>query len=395
MASEYDVAVVGMGVIGTPFATVLASVGHRVLGVDVDPQRVEKILTEKVITGEPDVDELTVEQLRTGRLDVSTVLAPAKNYIICVPTPLQVRAKRADLSYIRSAAQNVAALSRAGDLVVVESTVPPGTLRNVVAAIFAAAGKGDTLLAHAPDRLLPGDILRELTENDRIVGGLSLEATKAAAALYRTFAKGEVLETDADTAEMVKLFENTYRDVNVALANELSTIARNLGVDDRQAFTLANRHPRVNLLSPGIGVGGHCLPVDPWFLHEVDPESAVLVATARRVNDSVPRRLSAEIKKWLASTSCSELLLLGKSYKAGVWDPRESPALEIGQELEQVGITLRMWDPLESHVPTHPKVGTSTAVLLLVAHKEAVEFLYTCKEAGARARADTGRIALL
>jgi UDP-N-acetyl-D-mannosaminuronic acid dehydrogenase len=243
---------------------------------------------------------------------------------------------------------------RKGALVVLESTVPPLTCRRVMTPILERGGLKvgpDVLLAHCPERILPGNVFHEIVHNDRIIGGVDLASTAAAAALYGSFVKGELFRTDDVTAELCKLMENTYRDVNIALANELSMVCASLGVNVHDVIDMANRHPRVNILKPGIGVGGHCIPIDPWFITEVDPESSVLIATARRINDRQPARIAHLVRRAVADVAEPRILCVGATYKPDVYDLRESPAIHIVDLLKEDGYDVRLVDPITREYP--------------------------------------------
>ena len=243
---------------------------------------------------------------------------------------------------------------RPGNLVVIESTIPPLTCRETVAPMIERAGLrvgADVLLAHCPERILPGDIMREIVSNDRIIGGVTPEASHRARELYASFVQGELLETDDVTAELCKLMENTYRDVNIALANEFAAVSETLGVDVVGAIELANRHPRVDILKPGIGTGGHCIPVDPWFIRQVDPENARLIDAARRVNGEVPTRTAAKVRRAVAGIPRPLIAAVGATYKPDSSDCRESPALEIVDLLRVDGYDVRLYDPVAPGYP--------------------------------------------
>ena len=250
---------------------------------------------------------------------------------------------------VEAAARAVAPHLRSTNLVILESTVPPRTCQDVIAPIFAEVGLkigDDLLMAHCPERVLPGRGLYEIVHNDRIIGGVNPESTEAAAELYGTFVKGELVKTDDVTAEFCKLIENTYRDVNIALANELSRVARTLGVDITKAIKTANRHPRVNLLNPGIGVGGHCIPIDPWFVAEVDPESCRLIVSARQINDAQPEVVAGLIRQEVREVPDPKIVCLGATYKADIDDPREAPALSIVRLLGRDGYRVEVHDTI-------------------------------------------------
>lgn len=376
------VCVVGLGYIGLPTAALVAKAGHEVLGFDVDATLIERLQRGVVpIVNEDGLEDIVLEVLSSGSLKVATEPEVADVYLIAVPTPFQSNYTSpsgldypvADLSYVEAAARSVAPYLRPGSLVILESTVPPGTTRGLLTE--AISGKGvDTakiLIAHAPERVLPGNIVFELMHNSRIVGGVTEEATSAACDFYRTFVKGPVVATDATTAELVKLMENTYRDVNIALANEFARVSEYLGVNVWQAIQLANLHPRVNILRPGPGVGGHCIGVDPYFLIQAAPSLTPLVQTARRVNESMPGYTVQLVEQLLAGRNAAKLAILGASYKANVGDVRESPALEVARLLRDKGFVVAVHDPYveEYNMPVDEVVRGAAAVLLLTDHR--------------------------
>lgn len=335
------VAVIGLGYIGLPTAAILAGKGLNVIGVDVNPSTVEAVNEGRVPFVEPDLGVHVAGAVSQGHLVATTVVPEADAYIVAVPTPFKPD-KSADVAYIEQAARSIAPQLRPGSLVILESTSPPGTTRHMAEVILAhrpdlaggpGANEASVLFAHCPERVLPGRIMIELVTNDRIIGGLTPAGAQAAAALYSTFCQGGIHLTDATTAEMAKLVENAYRDVNIAFANELSIISGNLGIDVWNLIELANHHPRVNILQPGPGVGGHCIAVDPWFIVAADPENARLIRTAREVNDSKPGYVVAAIEEAAEGLEDPAIAALGMAFKANVDDTRESPAVRIIREL--------------------------------------------------------------
>ena len=383
------VCVVGLGYIGLPTAAMFATKGFEVVGVDVNARIVSALERGEVQIQEAAVRELVREALASGRFHAALVPEEADAFVIAVPTPIvkpEVKAEagaegrvgKADLGYVVAAAESIVPYLRPGSLVVLESTSPPRTTEDVLAPILERSGiptrarsalarangkanghggeGGRLYVAHCPERVLPGQIVEELVGNDRIVGGLDGESGERAKALYASFVEGEIFVTDATTAEMVKLMENTYRDVNIALANELSLVAERVGIDVWEAIRLANRHPRVSILKPGPGVGGHCIAVDPWFIAEAAPEVTPLIQTARRVNDGMPGRVVERVKRALAERYGESALLaenrgkytiacLGLAYKADVDDTRESPAVAVVNLLAEEGFVVRAYDP--------------------------------------------------
>jgi UDP-N-acetyl-D-mannosaminuronic acid dehydrogenase len=330
--------IIGLGYIGLPTAATLANAGLEVLGVEVRPEIVERINSGNIHIQEPGLDILVRAAIQRGNLRAALEPQPAQAHIIAVPTPVNPD-RSPDLSYVESATRTIAKVLRAGDLVVLESTVPPCTCERVVGPLLkeltGLSHGSDYDLSHCPERVIPGQILHEIIHNDRIIGGTTEQATRRTAALYARFVQGSILQTDASTAEMCKLMENTFRDVNIALANELSGIARTLGVDIHEAIALANRHPRVNIHSPGIGVGGHCIPVDPWFIIHSAPEQSKLLRVARAINDARPHEVAADTLEAIESEGLKSVAFFGLSYKPDVDDFRESPAVEIAHAVAE------------------------------------------------------------
>ncbi|MDP8255113.1 MAG: nucleotide sugar dehydrogenase [Candidatus Alcyoniella australis] len=347
------VCVVGLGYIGLPTASIMAANGQRVVGVDVDPAIVDRLSKGSVHIEERGLRTLVSAAISSGMFTVSPEPVQADAFILAVPTPVDDES-RADLSHLRDAAESIAQVLKHGDLVVVESTVPPGTTRELVAPILSHRGLEpgrDFLLAHCPERVLPGSILRELVQNDRIIGGFDDASSQRARELYREWVEGEILLTSLEVAEAVKLIENASRDVAVAFANEVAQICAEVGVDPREAIALANRHPRVKILKPGPGVGGHCIPVDPWFLIQAAPRQSRLLKAARQVNDARPLALAKLIGHSLRRRKEPKVVIFGVAYKANVDDTRMSPAIKVIEQLERAHIEYAVYDP---HVKNFP-----------------------------------------
>lgn len=350
-----QVCVVGLGYIGLPTAAILASHGLSVIGVDVKQSSVDAINQGRVPFVEPDLETYILRALQSNLLHAQLTPAEADAFIIAVPTPFR-EDKSADLSYIESAARAVAPHLRGDELLVLESTSPPGATQHMADTVLEERPDlaGAALkFAHCPERVLPGRVMTELVENDRIVGGLTPESAQAAAELYRTFCRGEILLTDASTAEMAKLVENSYRDVNIAFANELSIICERLGIDVWELIELANHHPRVNILQPGPGVGGHCIAVDPWFIVAAAPEEARLIRTAREVNDSKPGHVIERVRRAVQGIDAPTIATLGLAFKPNIDDLRESPALAITRDLAE-GLPQARVLAVEPHVSELP-----------------------------------------
>lgn len=348
------VCVVGLGYIGLPTASFLGTKGYRVIGVDAQPRVVETINRGEIHIVEPDLDILVKSAVQSGNLRAAAAPQEADVFIIAVPTPLAQPGNRPDVSYVEAATRSIAPLVRSGNLILIESTIPVGTTAGVVLPILRAEARNAAAgvhVAHCPERVLPGRVLVELVGNDRIVGGIDAESTAAAAAFYGAFVNGEVLRTDAATAEMAKLSENTFRDVNIALANELSIICDRHGIDPWEMIALANRHPRVNILQPGPGVGGHCIAVDPWFIAASAPDDAHLISTARRVNDGKPEWVIDKIRAAAARFKKPVIGCLGLAFKANVDDLRGSPAVDIARRVRDQGLgELLVCEP---HIAAH------------------------------------------
>ncbi len=366
--------VLGLGYIGLPTAATLANADIDVTGIDINQDIVDTINLGNIHITEHGLDILVRAAVQRQSLKASTSIQIADIHIIAVPTPITID-KKADLSYVKEAARTIASVIKPGDLVILESTVPPATCTNIVGPIIQEiAGldhKQDYYLSHCPERVIPGKILNELINNDRIIGGTTHEATQKTADLYKRFVRGELLLTNASTAEMCKLMENTYRDVNIALANELANIAQDLDIDINQAIKLANHHPRVNIHSPSIGVGGHCIPVDPWFIVDNAQEKAVLIKTAREINDARPNLFANKILDYARAYPHKQLALLGLSYKADVDDLRESPAIEIVAEVaKNMSSELLIVEPHISKLPKELELANIKLVDLFTAIKK-------------------------
>lgn len=332
-----SVCVHGLGYVGLPTAAMLANYGHSVVGYDVDEDLVEDLQEGRITVDEPGLRAFVTEALNSGNLQVTDEVRPAKYHIITVPTPFNHETKTADLNYIETAGKTIQQHLRPGDSVILESTVPPGTTVQTLQPVLEQSGLiagEDFALIHCPETVLPGNIISELRENDRIIGGVNGVSTEAAVKLYDSFVEGDIhTTTDATTAEFVKLIQNTYRDTNIALANELARIAHSYDIDPREAIQLANEHPRVELHQPGPGVGGHCLPIDPWFLGQ-NSDELDLISTARSVNDSMTDYVIKLVESNLGGLAGKQIAVLGIAYKGNVDDFRNSPGLAIARHLQ-------------------------------------------------------------
>lgn len=398
------ISIVGLGYIGLPTAAVFASRKVKVIGVDVNQHAVDTINRGQIHIIEPDLDMLVHAAVSEGYLRATTRPEPADAFLIAVPTPFKegpTGPHHPDLGYIEAASKSIAAVLKSGDLVILESTSPVGATEQMAAWLAEArpdltfpqthGEASDIRIAHCPERVLPGQVLRELIQNDRVIGGMTPKCADAAARLYKIFVQGECVIANARTAEMCKLTENSFRDVNIAFANELSIVCDQLGIDVWELIKLANRHPRVNILQPGPGVGGHCIAVDPWFIVSQSPEQARLIRCAREVNDAKPSWVIDKVKdaiQAVASASPGKALnvvtvaCLGLSFKANIDDTRESPAVDIVRILarEHPGPVLVVEPHLDdlphsllgervTLLPTDEAIERADVVVMLVDHQ--------------------------
>ena len=390
------VCVVGLGYIGLPTAAVLASRGLSVIGVDVNQKAVDTINAGKIHIVEPDLDIVVRSVVSTGNLRATLTPEPAEVFVVAVPTPFHHSdddSHKPDLSYIQATAKTIAPVLASGNLVILESTSPVGTTEQLAAwlaelrpdlAFPQTVGESaDVMVAHCPERVLPGHVLQELVSNDRLIGGMSTASSERAIELYKTFVRGECIVTNARTAEMAKLTENSFRDVNIAFANELSVICDKLKINVWELIKLANLHPRVNILKPGPGVGGHCIAVDPWFIVDSCPDDAKLIKQARLTNDAKPFYVIEKVKKAADLFKKPVIACLGLAFKADIDDLRESPAMQIVEALiaQCVG-EIKIIEPNIGSLPeklqlpdvqlvnSTEAIETTNIILILVDHKE-------------------------
>lgn len=390
------ISVSGLGYIGLPTATMFAHYGADVIGLDVNQHAIDTINRGQIHIVEPGLEEIVKNVVAQGKLRASNVPESADAFLIAVPTPFKGDDHTPDLSYIEAAAKTIAPVLQKGNVVILESTSPVGATEQMVEWLAALRSDLkfpqteqdediDIYVAYCPERVLPGQVIRELVENDRTIGGLTPASAKKATEVYRIFVKGELIETNARTAEMTKLTENAFRDVNIAFANELSLICDRLNINVWELIELANRHPRVNILRPGAGVGGHCIAVDPWFIVNKTPDLARMVRTAREVNDHKPEWVVQKIEKEVASLGDlgrkPKVALLGLAFKPDIDDLRESPAVEIAQHMDQKSeIDLLLVEPNIQVLPKKITNGTLTQLdqaltnadiaIVLVEHSE-------------------------
>lgn len=372
-----QVCVLGLGYIGLPTASVLATNGFQVLGVDLCDRIVDTVNSAQIHIEEPGLHTLVQAAIGSGNLRAARHPDASDIFIIAVPTPLTPD-KKADMSFVIQAAESIVPCLRPGALVILESTSPPGTCRDRLRPILEESGliSGESLfIAHCPERVLPGKILHELIRNDRVIGGLDATSAEKARELYASFVEGEIFLTDATTAEMVKLLENTYRDVNIALANEAAVLCERLGIDFWEAARYANRHPRVKLHAAGPGVGGHCISVDPWFLAEIIPDETPLIRLSRQRNDTMPGHVAATTRSLLEGIETPKVAVLGLAYKGNVDDIRESPAIHVVELLNAAGIQTAVHDPHVHNAPfplaeLNDAIDGADMLLLLTNHDE-------------------------
>jgi UDP-N-acetyl-D-mannosaminuronic acid dehydrogenase len=372
------VCVLGMGYIGMPTACMLANNGYEVLGVEINSEIINKLSSGQIHIEEPDLEGIYLKAYKNKSIRVSTSVERSDVYIIAVPTPLNNHNK-ADLSYVIRAANMIKGHISKGCLVILESTSPPGTARNIVGDIIFSASNlkagEDYFLSFCPERVLPGKIVYELINNDRVIGGINEESAKKAMEIYGSFVKGKIYLTSLEVAEFVKLAENTYRDINIAFSNELAIICGKYGIDIWEIIKFANMHPRVKILNPGPGVGGHCIPIDPWFILENIEMKNTIIEKAREINDKMPFMIAEEINGILKKYNNPKVTLFGVSYKENVGDTRESPAIVICRELTKKGIKVAVYDPLVSDFKyllagLEDSLKDSDMLLLFVGHDE-------------------------
>lgn len=376
----FDLCIVGLGYIGLPTAGVFADRGISVIGVDVNESVVNKLSHGEVHIYEPDLDRLIKKVWQERKIDFCCNPVRADVYILAVPTPF-MDGHKADLKHVKAAAESIAPYLDNGALVILESTSPVGTTEKVAEWISAkredlyyvnAAGEKSNVaavkeifFAHCPERVLPGRILYEIVHNDRIIGGINRQSAEKAKELYENIVEGEIVLTDSRTAEMSKLTENAFRDVNIAFANELSLICDSLDINVWELISLANRHPRVNILNPGPGVGGHCIAVDPWFIVDSVPERANLIRQAREINDYKPQYVLEKIEKSVKNYNNPVVAVLGVTFKADVDDLRESPALKIAEMLAKKGYSLLVVEPYITELPKGLKNKPNVSLCIL------------------------------
>jgi UDP-N-acetyl-D-mannosaminuronic acid dehydrogenase len=404
------ISMIGLGYIGLPTATLFASRKKKVIGVDINQHAVDTINQGKIHIVEPELDMLVQAAVSAGYLRATTQPEPAEVFLIAVPTPF-TDGHKPDLSYIEAAAKAIAPVLAKGNLVILESTSPVGTTEKLAEWLAQsrpdlsfpqkAAETADIQIAYCPERVLPGRVVHELVDNDRVIGGMTRTATFMAAALYKTFVQGDLVETNARTAEMCKLTENSFRDVNIAFANELSMICDQLDINVWELIALANRHPRVNILTPGAGVGGHCIAVDPWFIVDTTPKQARIIRMARDVNDHKPEwvldKIKAGITDLLAanpSKSMADIKIacLGLAFKPDIDDLRESPAVEITEKVARLGCQVLAVEPnIESLpnklsvlnlklTPLEDAIARADVVCILVKHRPFIEAVAEIKQ---------------
>jgi UDP-N-acetyl-D-mannosaminuronic acid dehydrogenase len=409
---------IGLGYIGLPTATMFAKHGIKVKGVDINKQVVDTINQGKIHIEEPGLEELVKEMVDKGMLKAYTEPQEADAFIIAVPTPFKGKNHEPNLDYVKAAAKSIAKVLKKGDLVILESTSPVGTTEKICEWMAEERSdltfphqigeESDIRVAHCPERILPGQMIKELVENDRIIGGITPKCAKAAKELYQTFVKGECIKTSARVAEMSKLTENAFRDVNIAFANELSILCDKMGINVFELIEMANKHPRVNILQPGCGVGGHCIAVDPWFIVHDFPNEAKLIRTAREINDGKPIYVIDKVKEAIKNIKNPKIACLGLAFKPNIDDLRESPALKITEELANEGYEILAVEPNIKELPDNLKkkenvklvlleeaLREADVIVILVKHKEfediktdkkVLDFVNACKQFSNKSR---------
>lgn len=371
------ICVLGLGYIGLPTAATLASNGFKVIGVDINEKIISLLKNSEIHIEEPHLDELVKSIILDGHFIPSETPKKADVFIIAVPTP-KTDDNSCELKYVIQAAKSIVPHLNIGNTVILESTVSPGTTEEMIKPILEESGLivGENIyLAHCPERVLPGNIIHEIINNDRIIGGYTEICAKKAMEIYKSFVKGNIILTDLKTAEMAKLVENIFRDVNIALANELVKICDELKINAAEVIRLANKHPRVSILKPGPGVGGHCLAIDPYYVISKTPETARLISTAREINCSMPEFIVSKVMQLVNDIETPKIAVFGITYKENIDDLRESPAIEIVKQLKEKGLKVNIYDPhvkieVEDLANIDTTVTDSDMILILVAHDE-------------------------
>ncbi|MDT3428869.1 UDP-N-acetyl-D-mannosaminuronic acid dehydrogenase [Paenibacillus forsythiae] len=381
------ICILGLGYIGLPTAVIFSRQGFQVVGVDVQPKIVEMINAGEVHIEEPGLPELVKGAVEQGNLFASSNPEPADVFIIAVPTPnLNDTYKSCDLSFVLQATKDILPFLRNGNVVIIESTIAPRSMDDYIKPLIESAGfviGEDVYLVHCPERVMPGKIMEEIVYNNRIVGGITPACAQAAAEVYGTFVKGEIIQTNAKTAEMTKLMENTFRDVNIALSNELVKVCNDLEINALEVIQMANKHPRVNLHQPGPGVGGHCLAVDPYFIEAKSPDLARIIHLARETNSNMPQYVAEHVGRLLPKNNGMKIAVFGLTYKADIDDMRESPAVKVVDLLLEQGYHLGIYDPhVNAEMSRYPlnsleeTVNEADLLLLLTDHSEFKYFDY-------------------
>jgi UDP-N-acetyl-D-mannosaminuronic acid dehydrogenase len=373
--------VVGAGYVGLPTAALLAKSGIETVALDINRDHVDSINEGTLRVEEDSINTLLKDKAVRQNLRATTEIEPADAFFICVPTPIDPRRKTADLSHVVSACEAIASVLQINNVVIVESTIPVLCTRETVKPILERSGlkiDTDVCLAHCPERVLPGNAIQEITNNARVIGGISEKSSNAAVRIYRHFVNGALhIATDVE-AEICKLSENAYRDVNIAFANELAALCEQISVDPMRVIGMANHHARVNILNPGIGVGGHCIPVDPWFISEIDRENSTLIQCARRINDSRPEKIAARIRQAVADIPNPKIVAVGTAFKPNCKDQRESPAMRVIELLQFDGYNVYPIDPevQEDNYPGLEQAAQNAdLIVVLVEHDSVVDEL--------------------
>ncbi|MCC7553817.1 MAG: nucleotide sugar dehydrogenase [Methanobacteriaceae archaeon] len=369
------ICIIGQGYIGLPTAALFTMHNCGVTGVDVNEEIIENLKNGVIHIEEPGIKDIISKALKNGLYHPSLKPDKADVFIITVPTPYIPETYSCDLTYVISACKSILPYLEKGNTVIIESTIAPMSTDEIIKPIFEKEGfeiGKDLYLAHCPERVLPGKIIEELIHNDRIIGGVTPECSKKASEVYKKFVEGKLIETEAKTAELSKCMENTFRDVNIALANELTKICAKIGVNSLDVIEMANKHPRVNIHSPGPGVGGHCLAIDPYFIYSKAPDEAKIIKLARDINNSMPEFVVENVRKILPESN-SKIAILGVSYKGNTGDSRESPALEIISLLKEKGYKIAIHDPHienKEYLNLEDSVNDASLILILADHNE-------------------------